>query len=182
MPHGGRASAHAVRRTAPKWRTRLRFGAFPRSRAIMREWLARPFHLPPAGTTRRRDCAMTSERRSAFRRPQPEKRRPRLCENGWRRTSSPRAPVPARRWTRWRSSTAGGARTERSSPAIPRRGHAWRGFARAVDVVRKLLPGLDGLSDRELHELDDATRVIDAETRALREAVAREATGMEGPA
>ena len=52
----------------------------------------------------------------------------------------------------------------------------------AVDVLRRLLPGLGGLSDRELHGLDEATRVIDAETRALREAVGREATRLEGPA
>src|SRR3954471_5891971 len=52
----------------------------------------------------------------------------------------------------------------------------------AIHLVRKLLPRLAALTDRELHELDHATRVIDAETRALRAAVAGEDAGREGPA
>jgi len=47
----------------------------------------------------------------------------------------------------------------------------------AVEIMRPLLPRLDTLAERELRELDDAARVVDSETRALRDAVARENAG-----
>ena len=47
----------------------------------------------------------------------------------------------------------------------------------AVEIMRELLPRLDALADDELRELDSAARVVDAETRALRDAVAREDAG-----
>jgi len=47
----------------------------------------------------------------------------------------------------------------------------------AVEIMRELLPRLDTLTDDELRELDSAARVVDAETRALRDAVAREDAG-----
>jgi len=47
----------------------------------------------------------------------------------------------------------------------------------AVERMRPLLPRLDTLAERELRELDDAARVVDAETRALRDVVAREDAG-----
>ena len=47
----------------------------------------------------------------------------------------------------------------------------------AVEIMRPLLPRFDTLAERELRELDAAARVVDAETRALRDAVAREDAG-----
>ena len=47
----------------------------------------------------------------------------------------------------------------------------------AVEIKRPLLPRLDTHAERELRELDDAARVVDSETRALRDAVARENAG-----
>jgi len=47
----------------------------------------------------------------------------------------------------------------------------------AVEIMRELLPRLDTLTDDELRELDSAARVVDAETRAFRDVVAREDAG-----
>lgn len=49
----------------------------------------------------------------------------------------------------------------------------------AIDSMRPRLPRLRSLSlgEAELRELDEAARVVDAETRALREELAREVRG-----
>ena len=152
--------------------------------AIMGAWRVRPSNLRRTGGTRPHACATTSERRSGSPRARRKRERPTRYAGAWPRISSPLGPARARRWTPWPSSTAGGARTARSSDPAPslRRPTCLARIREAVEVMRPLLPRLETLNDEELRELDAAARVIDAETRALREAVARETPETHGDA
>ena len=189
---GGRDDGGITARAAKEPRRRARVPAssskteiappirrFRARSAIMDPWRVRPSSLRRTGATRPRACAMTSERRSASPRPRRERRRPTLCAGGWRRISSPPGPARTRRWTPWPSSTAGRARTGRSSGPTPihRRRACLARIREAVEVMRPLLPRLDALTEDELRELDAAARVVDAETRVLRDAIEREDAG-----
>ena len=72
------------------------------------------------------------------------------------------------RW--WRSDGALFVPDSRAAACLAR-------IREAVEIMRPLLLRLDTLAERELRELDDAARVVDSETRALRDAVARENAG-----
>jgi len=83
------------------------------------------------------------------------------------------------RW--WRSEGAlfgpGSGSPPATATATPTATGCLARIREAVEIMRPLLPRLDALTDGELRELDSAARVVDAETRALRDAVREDAGG-----